>query len=158
MSRRDWRRVVPASLIEAFRLCKDFARERKNLSVERIAELMGVTADALYKWLATGRMPANLIPPYENVCGAHFVSRHLAASGGHLVVPMPTGRALTPTDIQDLQGLLTTATGAILDFASGRAEAAPTLAAIEAGMGALAWHRGNVRKSQQPELDLELEE
>ena len=29
--------MTPASLIEALRLCKDFAKERENLSVERIA-------------------------------------------------------------------------------------------------------------------------
>lgn len=153
--RRDWKRVVPASLIEAFRLCKDFAKEKRNLSVERIAELMGVTADALYKWLATGRMPANLIPPYEHICGADFVSRHLAASSGRLVVEMPTGRLVTPTDVQELQSLLNTAVGAVLAFAAGTAEAPEVLADIEAGMGALAWHRVTIKKSEQPELELD---
>lgn len=155
MARRDWKRVVPGSLLDAMRLTKDFARERRKLSVERIAELMGVTSDSLYKWLATGRMPANLVPVYENVCGVNFVSRHLAASSGYLVVPMPTGRALQATDIQELQMLLNTAVGAILAFADGNREATDTLAAIESGMGALAWHRCNVEKHQQPELELE---
>lgn len=153
--RRDWKRVVPASLIEAFRFCKDYARERRNLSVERIAELMGVTADALYKWLATGRMPGNLILVYEHICGVHFVSRHLVASGGSLAVPMPTGRAVTPTEVQELQALLTTAVSAVLAFAAGSTEAPQALADIEAGMGALAWHRANIKKSDQPELELE---
>lgn len=152
---RNWKRVVPVSLIEAFRLCKDYARERRNLSVERIAELMGATPDALYKWLATGRMPANLVAPYENVCGIHFVSRHLAASGGGLVVPMPTGRALAATDVQELNAALNTAVGAILAVASGSVGVAAALADIEAGMGALAWHRENIKKSEQPELELD---
>lgn len=153
--RRDWKRVVPASLIEAFRLCKDYARERRNLTVERIAELMGVTGDALYKWLATGRMPANLIPPYEHICGIDFVSRHLATSAGKLVVDMPTGRQITPADVQELQAFLNTAVGAVLGFAAGNVEAPQVLSDIEAGMGALAWHRANVKKSDQPELELD---
>lgn len=155
MNARNWKRVNPGSLIEAFRLCKDHARERKNLSVERLAELMATSADALYKWLATGRMPANLIPAYEHFCGIDLVSRHLALSAGKLVVSMPTGRAVSPTDVQQLQSVLNDAVGAILAFAAGNAEAGEALAAIEAGMGGLAWHRGNVLKHQQPELDLE---
>lgn len=155
MPRRDWKLVVPASLLDAFRLCKDYARERRNLSVERIAELMGVTADALYKWLATGRMPANLIPPYEHVCGINFVSRHLAATGNYLVVPMPTGRLVSPTEIQQLQALLNTAVGKIIEFAAGQAEPEQALAAIQSGMGAMAWHHHNIRKSHQPELELD---
>lgn len=152
--RHDWKRVVPTSLTEAFRLCKDYAKEARNLSVERIAELMGVTADSLYKWLATGRMPANLIPPYEHICGIGFVSRHLAASGGRMVVDMPTGRRVRATDVQELQALLTTAVGAILGVAAGTVGVAEALADIEAGMGALAWHRANIKKSDQPELEL----
>lgn len=155
MSRRDWKRVVPTSLIEAFRLCKDFARDQRHLSVERIAELMGVTADALYKWLATGRMPAVLIPAYEHICGIDFVSRHLALSAGKLVVSMPTGRQVTADDVQTLQGVLNHAVGSILAFAAGSVPAHQTLADIEAAMSGLAWHRANVQKHQQPELNLE---
>lgn len=153
--RRDWKRVVPASLIEAFRLCKDYAKEKRNLSVERIAELMAVTPDALYKWLATGRMPAILIPAYEHICGIDFVSRHLAASAGRLVLEMPTGRSVKPSDVQELQELLNAAVGGILEFASGKADAAEVLVAIERSMGGLAWHRTNIEKHQQPELELE---
>lgn len=155
---RHWKRISPASLLEAFRLCKDYARETKNLSVERIAELMGVTADALYKWLATGRMPAILIPVYEHVCGIDFVSRHLALSAGKLVVSMPTGRTVKALDVQELQALLNDAVGAILAFADGNADAGRTLAAIEASMAGLAWHRATVAKHCQPDFDFAAEE
>ncbi|MGB3289607.1 MAG: iron ABC transporter permease [Burkholderiaceae bacterium] len=53
---RNWKRVYPSNIVDAFRLCKDYALERRRLSVERIAELMGVTSDVLYKWLSNGRM------------------------------------------------------------------------------------------------------
>lgn len=153
MSRRAWKKVIPTSLLDAMRLTKDFARERRNLSVERVADLMGVTPDVLYKWLATGRMPAPLLLVYENVCGINFVSRYLAASSGNLVIPVPTGRAVAPIDVQELQTLLNTAVGAILDFAAGGREADDTLAAIHGAMCALAWHHGNVDRASQPDLE-----
>lgn len=153
MLKRTWKRIQPNSLRDAMRLCKDYAHEKKNYSVERIADLMGITADLLYKWLANGRMPAASIPLYEHVCGINFVTRWLAASAGHLMIEVPTGRAATPTDIQALQELLNTAVGQLLQFHSGKAEAADALAAIQQGMEGLAWHKGNVEKHLQPEFE-----
>lgn len=82
--RRNWKRFQPRDLREALRGCKDYARERKRLSVERIADLMGVSADCLYKWLADARMPLASVQLYEHICGAHFVTDYLAggADGG----------------------------------------------------------------------------
>ncbi|MGH8782081.1 hypothetical protein [Paraburkholderia sp.] len=158
MSRRNWNRIVPTSLPQAFRLGKDYASEKRNLSVERIAELMAITDDSLYKYQATGRMPATLIPVYENVCGVNFVSRYLAASSGNLVIPVPTGRTVAPVDVRELQTVLNDAVGAILDFAVGRRQADETLAAIHAGMCALAWHHGNVERADQPDLEFTCKE
>ena len=45
MSRRNWKRVRPNSLTEALRLCKEFAQTKANMSIERIADRMGVTHD-----------------------------------------------------------------------------------------------------------------
>ena len=42
MTRRNWKRIQPTSLRNALELCKDHAKERHNLSVERIAEQMGL--------------------------------------------------------------------------------------------------------------------
>jgi hypothetical protein len=36
--RRNWNALQPSSLRQALELCKEYARERRNLSVERIAE------------------------------------------------------------------------------------------------------------------------
>ena len=93
MTRRNWKQARANSLTHALRLCKEYAQDRHNLGVERIADRMGQSHDNLYKWLATGRMPAILVPAYELACGCHFVSDWLAASAGRLVVPMPTGRS-----------------------------------------------------------------
>jgi len=153
MSRRNWKSYRPSSLIDALRACKDFALERKNLSVERISDLMGITADLLYKWLATGRMPAVLVPTYELVCGATFVSAWLSHSAGHMVMPFPTGRTAA-TDVQTLQGVLHEATGALIDFYAGKCDEQITQSRLMAGMEALAWHHTNVEKYEQPELAL----
>lgn len=152
MIRRNWKRIQPGSLRDALRLCKDHALERKNYSVERIADLMGITADLLYKWLANGRMPASAIPAYELITGINFVTRWLAASTGHLMIVAPTGRNASATDIQALQELLNTAVGQLLKFHGGNAEADATLSAIQQGMEGLAWHKGNVEKHLQPEF------
>ena len=157
MSRRNWKRVTPNSLRDALRLCKDHALEKKNLSVERIADLMGITADVLYKWLSNGRMPAQLIPSYEHICGIDFVTRWLTASAGRLLISVPTGRKASATDMQALQEVLNTAVGQLLQFYAGKTEAPDTLAAIQQAMEGLAWHRGNVEKHLTPELDFQEE-
>lgn len=154
MTRRNWKHAQPTSLRDALVLCKDFARERHNLSVERIADLMGVGSDLLYKWLGTARMPVCLIPTYELVCRCNYVSRWLAASSGHLLIAMPSGRAAGAEDIQRLQAFLTKATGSLLDFYNGEGEVDPTLADLRNALESLAWHHGNVASHHAPQLDL----
>lgn len=153
MSRRNWKSYRPTSLLDALRACKDFASERKNLSVERIADLMAVTPDALYKWLATGRMPVVLVPTYELVCGGSFVSDWLSHSAGKLVLPVPTGR-VESTDVAALQAVLHEAVGALMEFYAGKCDETTTQTRLLAGMEALAWHTANVEKFEQPELAL----
>lgn len=156
MNRRRWKNVRPTSLRHALELCKDFAIDAHNKSVQRIADEMGLPDHwALYKWLQTGRMPANLIRPYERVCNCDYVTRWIAASAGRLTIEMPTGRHCTAQDTQVLQELLTTAAGKLLAFYAKNSEADETLAAIQAAMEGLAWHRGNVSQTQHPQLELE---
>lgn len=156
MNRRRWKNVRPTSLRHALELCKDFAIDAHNKSVQRIADEMGLPDHwALYKWLQTGRMPANLIRPYERVCNCDYVTRWIAASAGRLTIEMPTGRNCTAQDTQALQELLTTAAGKLLAFYAKNSEADETLAAIQAAMEGLAWHRGNVSQTQNPQLELE---
>jgi hypothetical protein len=156
MSRRNWKRVRPCSMVEALRLCKEFAQERHNLSIERIADRMGVTHDSLYKWLATGRMPAILIPAYELACGCNFVSEWLAASAGKLVINMPTGRSAGQTDMVELNTGFAAALQLLTDFYAGSGKAAPeeTLAALTSHLQQVAWHHANVGRHAEPELEL----
>lgn len=138
MTRAPLKRQRANSLVHALRLCKEWAQAKRHLSVERIADRMGTTHDSLYKWLATGRMPAILIPAYELACGCHYVSEWLAASSGALVVPMPTGRKAEGTELLDMNSSCAAALQLLTAF-----YAAPQAADTEATLAACActWSR-----------------
>lgn len=138
----------------ALELCKDHARERLNRSVERIADEMGITDHwTVYKWLQTGRIPANLIRPFETACGVDYVTRWLVASSGRMMVEMPTGRALKSTDVVELHNGFGVALQLLTDFYAGKAELVDTAAALTAHLESLAWHRANLAQYATPELD-----
>lgn len=151
--KRNWKTIQPLSLTHAMRLCKDYAIERKRLSVERIADLMGVTHDSLYKWLSTGRMPAVLISAYENVCGVQFMTRWLAASSGKLIIDMPTGHAASDEDIQRLHLNFNEAVAKLIGFYKGSTNADETLAGLQTILEDLVGHRENVLQYNHPQLD-----
>ncbi len=152
--RRNWKRLQPTSLRHALELCKDHARERLNRSVERIADEMGVTDHwAIYKWLQNGRIPANLVRPYEVACGIDYVTRWLVASSGGMKIDIPTGRSLTPSDVIELHNGFSAALRLITDFYAGKAKAEETVAAISTHLAEVAWHRANVSQFAAPELD-----
>lgn len=155
MTRRNWKRVRPTSLLDALRTCKDFALERHQLSVERIADRMGASADSLYKWLATGRMPAVLIPPYELACGCNFVSVWYATAAGKLVIDMPTGRKAGAADVMSVNSSCASALQLLTSFYAdpARADAEATLAALRAHMELVTYHHHNVAQYQAPELE-----
>lgn len=154
MRRRNWKTCQPASLRQATEWCMEHAREKRNLSPERIAERMGLASHwVLYKWASEGRLPALQIPNFEHVCGINLVSRWLAATGGKLLIEIPTGRGTSTADMQQLQQVLHEATGALLAFYAGKQDANDTLAAIQGGLEGLAWHRGNVQQHERPQLD-----
>ncbi len=156
MTRMNWKRVRPTSLVHAMRLCKDFAAERHNLSVERIADRMGVTVDSLYKWLASGRMPANLVPPYELACGIDFVSSWLATTAGKLVINMPTGRKVTTSDVITINTGWASAMQLLSAFYAdpARVDTEATLAALRSHMEHVAFHQHNVAQYEAPQLEL----
>ena len=157
MPLRNWKRISPSSLIEALRLCKEFAQERSNLSIERIADRMGVTHDSLYKWLATGRLPAISIPAYELACGCSFASTWLATSAGKLVIDMPTGRNASPSDLMQLNTGWAAALQLLTDFHANpqKASAEDTLAALAQHLTQVAHQHANVAQFAAPQLDFE---
>lgn len=155
MSRRNWKYAQPGSLRQALEWSLEYAKQRHNLSVERIADRMGIENHwVLYKWVTSGRIPAVLIPTFELVCGINLVSRWLAATSGKLLIDIPTGRPCGAGDTQALQGVLHTAVGALIAFHGGHTDAPTALAAIQTAMESLAWHRGNVQQHANPQFDL----
>lgn len=155
MKQRNWKTYRPNSLIDALRACKEHAQVKKNLSVELIADKMGVTHDSIYKWLATGRMPAILIPAYELVCGVTYVSTWLAVTAGKLVIDMPTGRHVKQREVVDLHVPWSTALQLLCNFYEGRAGREETLSAITAHLEQMAFHHHNVAQFEAPELEFD---
>ncbi|MES9873116.1 MAG: helix-turn-helix transcriptional regulator [Candidatus Sedimenticola sp. 6PFRAG7] len=152
---RNWKRLRPTSLREALRLCKEFAREKRNLSVERIAELMDVSPDALYKWLSNASMPAGKVAAYENICGCHYATDYQSASNNRLVIEIPSGRSATPMEITELQATFSQALHKLIRYYEGAADQQETEDDLVHCLAGLAWHRENVLKAEQPELELE---
>ena len=155
MTRRVWKNVRPNSLVHALRLCKEFAQDRHNLSVERIADRMGVSHDSLYKWLATGRLPAILILAYEHACGCHFASIWYATSAGKLVIDMPTGRKADGTELLAMNSSCAAALQLLTAFYAAPHAADPeaTLLALRQHMEQVAFHHNNVAQYATPELE-----
>jgi len=155
MSKRNWKQVRPNSLVHALRLCKEFAQERKHLSVERIADTMGVSHDSLYKWLGTGRIPACLVPAYELVCGCNFASTWLAAGSDRIVIGLPKGRSSSGVDLVELNASFAQALKLLSDFYVGKVDERDTQEALKAHLEQVAWHHHNVASHANPELEFE---
>lgn len=155
MTRAPSKRLRANSLVHAMRLCKEYAQVKRHLSVERIADRMGTTHDSLYKWLATGRMPAILIPAFELACGCHYVSEWLAASADRLVVEMPTGRKAEGSELLDMNSSCAAALQLLTQFYAAPQAADPeaTLAALRLHLEQVAYHHHNVAAYATPELE-----
>lgn len=155
MKRKNWKTAQPSNLRQALEWSLEHARDRQNLSVERVAERMGLESHwTLYKWVQSGRIPAVYILPLEHICGINLISRWLASASGKLLIDMPTGRHCSGEDTHQLQQALLTATQAVLGFYSGATDADTALGSIQNAIESLAWHRGNVLQHSTPQLEL----
>ena len=152
--RRNWNKVRFNSLTDAIRGCITCAMDRNpTLSQARIANNVGVSLDSLYKWQATGRLPAILIPTLEMACGCNFISTWLATNAGKLVIDQPKGRNVAETDLVEFHTGFAEALQMLGDFHKGKATAPDTLAALQRHLEAAAWHHTNVAKHATPELE-----
>jgi hypothetical protein len=155
MSKRNWAKYRPSSLQDAIEACVEFARERHQMSIDRIAEAMGIASKwTLYKYIESAGIPARLIHPFENACRCTFITQHLASVARKLLIDLPNGRKATPADIHEVQDSCTAAIGALLSFAKGKGDAAYTLAAVTDAIERLARERAEVERHAQPELAL----
>lgn len=157
MPPRNWKRFRPNSLTDALRGCKDYALEKRGLSVARIADLMGASEDSLYGWLSKGRMPAVLIPTFELACGANFVSDWLAASAGRMVIPMPKG---TKVNQEELLQITSDCSAAMTQLAAFYANPASVdtqdlLEQLQRHLEQVAFQHHNVGLFRTPELEFD---
>lgn len=140
----------------AFEHDKKTALVKHRRGMERIAELMNNMRTAtLYDWIEELRMPVSALPAWELATGGSAVMRYLASRGERLLIDIPRGKPLGASDVQGLQCITHAAIGALIDFGEGKKNADETMAALLHAMSAMAWHRENVRKAAQPELELE---
>ncbi len=154
--RKFWKTYQPTSCRDALHQCKAYAQEARNLSVERIADQMGLPDHwALYKWIESGRFPFVLIPAYESACGINLPSRWLAATQRRLLMDMPVGRAATENDLVQLGTGFQQAVQLLSDFykSNGATDPAPVLDALRSHLESVAHHHINVAGFSQPELD-----
>lgn len=147
---------MPTSLKAAFDADKAHALRHRRLNVERLAELLGTTPATLYKWLETDTMPLRSLLAWQHLTGANHVVRYIASREGDVVISIPRGRTVTSDDVHSLQTTLHAATGALLGYMKGEADRDTTLGLLGQGLESLAWQRENVRRDEQPELDLDL--
>lgn len=153
--RNYWKSYVPTTLKDALYGCVEYAKEAHNRSVERIADMCGINSrDTLYKYISEARLPVGLVLAFEAACGINLVSRWNASASGQLLLDIPKGKTCTPEDINNLQAALTAAAGDLIAFYSETKGAADVLSTVTAALNELAWHRANVTKHDQPELDL----
>ena len=154
MPTRNWRVWRPTGLQEAVAGCVQFAQERLGKSVEQIADLVAESPWTVYKWMATGNIPARKIAGFEYACGATYISGYLAASSHKLVIDLPTGRIPTAADINLTQAVCTDAIAALIAFAEGKKAAGETIDFLTAAIQRLATERAHVERHDQPELPL----
>ena len=158
MPPRNWKRFRANNLTDALRGCKDYALQHRQLSVGRIAELMGgVSEDSLYGWLCKGRMPAVLIPTFELVCGVHFVTDWLAASAGRLVITMPKGRKVNDAELLQINEDCTKAMTKLAAFYAdpSKVDTAELLELLQRHLEQVAFQHHNVGQYISPQLELE---
>lgn len=156
MARTSLNKRSPISIPHAIELCLEFAKQKKNLSVDRVADGMGLANKwVLYKWMESGRLPAVMIRPLEQTCGADFVTRYLSHAAYKLLIDVPTGRKIKPVDINQLQSRFTESVSLLLAFYDGTKDQADTMASLTELMEGVAWHHKNIEQFSQPQLGLE---
>lgn len=145
---------MPRSQHDAIRLCLDHARMKHRRSVARVADLIGTTEWAVYKWLAKGSIPSEKIRPFEFACGANYLTSHIAYSAHKLLIDIPAGQPVADNSLLVLHTGFSEAVELLARFYRGEADSGDTLQALSGVMAQLAGHHENVIKLHAPELRL----
>lgn len=155
MHKRAWKTYRPTSLQDAIEACVDFAREKHQRSVDRIADLMGQPSKwVIYKWMEGATLPAGKVRAFEHACGCTYVTQYLATSAHKLLVDLPVGRTAGPSDVHAVSEACSDAVGALLAFVAGKRTAEECHTALTRALEQLAFERAQVERHTQPELAL----
>lgn len=153
MIKRNWKNMQPISTSQAMELCLLYAKERHNLSIDQVADRMGVNKWTLYKWIAKGNPPINMIRSFEHGCQSPaYVTRHLCHSAHLMAIDIPSGKKAQAHDVNELQLSCTQAMEAVIKFTNGDMDADTAIQSLTQTIENLAYQRGNIRKHTQPDL------
>jgi len=123
----------------AIAACLRHAKIERCRDIQDIAKAMGLPNHwVLYKWIETARIPALMVPSFEDACGAAFLSQSLAEASGLIAIKAPTAQAATAVDWAQANVLVAKA---MADAAASIADPAQWREAIKAcnqAMNALA--------------------
>lgn len=155
MTRRNWKKANPRTFGEAIEMCLDYAEQVHRRNADRVAEMAGEKSKwTVYGWAREENVPGRKILAFQHACGCDFITRYLAHSNDQLLVSIPSGRLPDGADVQKLQATLNAAVGSLLAFATGKADVDEVGHDLNLALESLAWHRENVHRAAQPELEL----
>lgn len=159
MAPRKRKTAQPISLRDAMECCLKHGKYQHNLSVQRVADLLGVSSHyTIYRWLENGRLPASLIIPFERACDANFVTTYLIHATGRMAVDIPVGSWPEVSEFNRLQIIFADALKTLVRYYDSQdVSAEETRSALMEVMESLAWYWQNIAKSQAPELDFRSE-
>ena len=136
-------------------MCKDFAKDKHNLSVERIADEMGLTAGRLYQHLENGDMPFNRVRSFQNACRCHYVTQYMAHGDDYILIKMPKGKKISDEKMLQFSATYSKALNELTEFHTHHQNPEAVIAALSEHLEKTAWHRANVERTSQPQLDFD---
>jgi len=131
---------------------------RAKLSVDELADLLGVSSSTLYRCGnpndESARFPLERVIPLMEATKDYSILHHLARRTGHVVFKIPRAAARSQEKLHEFQVAFTTCFSALLSFYKDEISKEDTIAKIDALISAAAAHRRDVEKSGQGKLEL----
>ena len=153
MPRRNWKYVAGHDPVDALDKCLQHAKEKHNLSVERIMDRLGMASKSqMYGYLADAKLPVNRLIAFEQTCGIPLFTKYSAASQGFMLVKIPTGRKAEAKELAELQVALAQVGSQIISFYNGECSVDETTNMIMAALQDLAYHKSELEHFNQPSL------
>lgn len=131
------------------------AAAKQGLVPKKMADLMGVEVKTYYRWQADSSMPLNRVRQFEAFCKASHISEYLCtAQGNKVVVAIASGKKAMVAELAEVQANAADAMALLARFYQDKVGLAETLAALTTVLSQVAYHRENVMKTGEPELEL----